>query len=83
MGKKNGVYLLSPGVNAWARERGETGTASIHGIVCNNGAALPRLDAHRNMVSTDFRVAVPLTTRQGPWEAKSAVPDAYRTPPGA
>ena len=34
------------------------------------GAAFPRLDANRNMVSTDFRVAVPLTTRQGPWEFK-------------
>jgi hypothetical protein len=34
------------------------------------GAAFPRLDANRNMVSTDFRVAVPLTMRQGEWEFK-------------
>jgi len=34
------------------------------------GAAFPRLDAGRNMTSTDFRVGVPLTMRQGPWEFK-------------
>jgi hypothetical protein len=34
------------------------------------GAAFPRLDSDRNMVSTDFRVGVPLTVRQGPWEFK-------------
>ena len=35
-----------------------------------DGAALPRLDGYRNMVSTDFRAGVPLTYREGPWEAK-------------
>ena len=34
------------------------------------GAAFPRLDSARNMVATDFRIAVPLTMRQGPWEFK-------------
>jgi hypothetical protein len=36
--KKNDICFLPPGVNAWAREGGETGRASIHGIVCNNEA---------------------------------------------
>lgn len=35
-----------------------------------DGAALPRLDGERNMVSTDFRAGFPITARQGPWEAK-------------
>ena len=35
-----------------------------------DGAALPRLDSTRSMVSTDFRVGFPLTFRQGPWEFK-------------
>ena len=34
------------------------------------GAAFPRLDQDRNLVETDYRVGVPLTTRQGPWEPK-------------
>jgi hypothetical protein len=33
-------------------------------------AAFPRLDERRDVVSTDFRIGAPLTTRQGPWEAK-------------
>ena len=33
-------------------------------------AAFPRLDAHRNLIESDFRAGVPLTTRQGPWELK-------------
>ena len=38
------------------------------------GAALPRssLEWDRDVVSVDYRVGVPLTTRQGPWEAKFA-----------
>jgi hypothetical protein len=38
------------------------------------GAAFPRmtLDDNRNMVATDYRFGVPLTTRQGPWEWKIA-----------
>jgi hypothetical protein len=34
------------------------------------GAAFPRLDADRNLVSADYRVGVPLTARMGPWEGK-------------
>jgi len=34
------------------------------------GAAFPRLDADRDVVSNDYRIGVPLTTRQGPWEMK-------------
>ena len=36
------------------------------------GAAFPRLtlDKFRDLVSVDFRVGVPLTFRQGPWESK-------------
>jgi len=36
------------------------------------GTAFPRLylDQDRDMISTDFRAGIPLTTRQGPWEAK-------------
>ena len=34
------------------------------------GAAFPRLDQDRDLVGTDFRAGVPLTTRQGPWEMK-------------
>ncbi len=36
------------------------------------GAAFPRLDLENqeDMVSCDFRAGIPLTTRQGPWEAK-------------
>jgi hypothetical protein len=33
-------------------------------------AAFPRLDIDRNLITADFRVGVPLTTRQGPWEGK-------------
>lgn len=33
-------------------------------------AAFPRLDSNREFVSNDYRVGVPLTTRQGPFEAK-------------
>ena len=33
-------------------------------------AAFPRLDAHRNLIESDFRAGIPLTTRQGPWELK-------------
>ena len=33
-------------------------------------AAFLRLDSVRDVVSTDFRIGAPLTTRQGPWEAK-------------
>jgi len=38
------------------------------------GAAFPRLDMEngRELVSADFRFGIPLTTRQGPWEAKFA-----------
>ena len=38
------------------------------------GAAFPRmsLEWDRDVVSADYRVGVPLTTRQGPWEAKFA-----------
>ncbi len=35
-----------------------------------DGAALPRLDSSRSMVSTDFRIGFPLTYREGPWEFK-------------
>ncbi len=35
-----------------------------------DGAALPRLDSTRSMVSTDFRAGFPLTHREGPWEFK-------------
>jgi hypothetical protein len=35
-----------------------------------DGAALPRLDSTRSMVSTDFRAGFPITCRQGPWEFK-------------
>jgi hypothetical protein len=35
-----------------------------------DGAAFPRLDGDRNLVSADFRVGLPLTFRQGPWEGK-------------
>lgn len=34
------------------------------------GAAFPRLDQDRDLVENDYRVGVPLTTRQGPWELK-------------
>lgn len=34
------------------------------------GAAFPRLDSDRNLISVDFRFGVPLTTRVGPWEGK-------------
>ena len=34
-------------------------------------AAYPRLDAHRNLIESDFRAGIPLTTRQGPWEMKA------------
>jgi hypothetical protein len=34
------------------------------------GAAYPRLDGDRNMVSTDFTFGIPLTMREGPWEFK-------------
>ena len=40
------------------------------------GAVFPRLDLgvgyQRDLVSTDFRVGVPFTARQGPWEGKLA-----------
>ena len=38
------------------------------------GAAFPRLDLDdgRDLISVDFRFGVPLTYRQGPWEAKFA-----------
>ena len=38
------------------------------------GAAFPRLDMeeHRNLVSSDFRLGVPLTFRRGFWEGKLA-----------
>lgn len=38
------------------------------------GAAFPRLslELDRELVATDYRVGVPLTSRQGPWEAKIA-----------
>jgi hypothetical protein len=38
------------------------------------GAAFPRLtlEEHRDLVSVDFRIGVPLTFRQGPWEGKFA-----------
>jgi hypothetical protein len=35
-----------------------------------DGAALPRLDSTRSMVSTDFRIGFPITHREGPWEFK-------------
>ena len=35
-----------------------------------DGVALPRLDSTLSMVSTDFRIGVPLTWREGPWECK-------------
>ncbi len=35
-----------------------------------DGAALPRLDSTRSMVSTDFRIGFPITHREGPWELK-------------
>ena len=35
-----------------------------------DGAALPRLDCCRDMISTDFRIGFPLTHREGPWEFK-------------
>jgi hypothetical protein len=36
------------------------------------GAAFPRMDLenHRDLICSDYRVGVPLTTRQGCWEAK-------------
>ena len=34
------------------------------------GAAYPRLDGDRDMVSTDFTFGIPLTMREGPWEFK-------------
>jgi hypothetical protein len=34
------------------------------------GGVLPRLDQDGDVVSSDFRFGVPVTTRQGPWEAK-------------
>ncbi len=34
------------------------------------GAAFPRLDSSRNLISNDYTFGVPLTTRQGPWEWK-------------
>jgi hypothetical protein len=34
------------------------------------GAAFPRLDNNRNVVSNDYRFGIPLTTRRGAWEAK-------------
>jgi hypothetical protein len=34
------------------------------------GAAFPRLNAYRELVTTDFRAGSVLTTRQGPWEMK-------------
>jgi hypothetical protein len=33
-------------------------------------AAFPRLSGDRDLISNDFRVGVPLTTRMGPWETK-------------
>ena len=33
-------------------------------------AAFPRLDGDRNLIESDFRAGLPLTTRQGPWEVK-------------
>ncbi|MGD0897274.1 MAG: DUF1207 domain-containing protein, partial [Thermoguttaceae bacterium] len=35
-----------------------------------DGAAFPRLDWDRNLVSCDYRLGVPLTVREGPWEGK-------------
>jgi hypothetical protein len=34
------------------------------------GAAFPRLDGSRNLLSNDYTFGVPLTTRSGPWEWK-------------
>lgn len=34
------------------------------------GAAFPRLNDRRDVVSNDYRIGAPITTRQGPWEAK-------------
>jgi hypothetical protein len=34
------------------------------------GAAFPRLDHNRDLISNDYRFGIPLTTRQGPFEAK-------------
>ncbi len=34
------------------------------------GAAYPRLNGDRSLVSNDYSFGVPLTTRQGPWEFK-------------
>jgi hypothetical protein len=36
------------------------------------GAAFPRLDSERNLVSVDFRAGVPVTMRIGHWESKFA-----------
>jgi hypothetical protein len=35
-----------------------------------DGAAIPRLDGARNLVSVDFRCGFPVTYREGPWETK-------------
>ena len=35
-----------------------------------DGAALPRLDSTRSIVSSDFRIGFPITYRQGSWEFK-------------
>jgi hypothetical protein len=35
-----------------------------------DAAAFPRLDEDRNLVECDYRIGIPLTTRQGPWEQK-------------
>jgi hypothetical protein len=34
------------------------------------GAAFPRMDGDRNLISADFRFGLPLTARRGPWEGK-------------
>ena len=44
-----------------------------------NGAALPRLDSTRSMVSTDFRIGFPLRTAKGRGNSSSAIIISVRT----
>ena len=44
-----------------------------------DGAALPRLDSSRNMVSTDFRIGFPLTAARGRGNSSSAIIISART----
>jgi hypothetical protein len=69
------LWDMSVGGHVGLLRRGSSGAIMPQGWQLDiEGAAFPRLDPedHRNLVSADFRVGVPLTVRSGRWEGKLA-----------